>query len=96
MESLKLNDFLTPQDFTVYPWSSVLQNSESETIARNIMTILSRTGNIWRKLLWKEYKKERQKDGNFTESEKGYFAGVINYCKSPDTAISFSKAWELI
>lgn len=82
-----------PSNFKKYPWNSVLQKSESETIAANIMVILERTGNKFRPLTWTEYKKERLKDGNFTELEKGYFEEVIPYCKSADTAQLFSKSW---
>ena len=84
---------MKPSNFTDYPWSSVLQNSESETIAQNIMKILKRTGNEFRPLYWEEYKEERLKDGNFSSNEKSIFESVITYCKSPQTAILFSKTW---
>lgn len=80
--------------FTSYPWDSVLQKSECETIARNIMIILKQTGDIFRDLKWGEYKKERLKDGGFTQSEKEYFDQAIPHCKSADTARNFSKVWE--
>lgn len=83
-----------PKDFLIKPWGSVLQNSESETIAGNIMMILSRTGNTWRELTWEEYKIEREKDGEFSEREKIYFDKVIIYCKSPEDAGKFSKDWK--
>ena len=64
MEDLKLK----PSDFMgAHPFDSLMQKSESETIARNIMAILGRTGNKFRLLNWDEYKKERLKDGNFNE-----------------------------
>ena len=83
-----------PFDFTNNPFNSVLQNSEAETIARNIMIILGRTGNKFRKLSWNEYVIERKKDGNFTEKEKEYFNKVIDYCLSSRTAKLFSSAWK--
>lgn len=83
-----------PSNFTTHPYSSVLQNSESETVAANIMVILKRTGNKWRKLSWEEYKAERLKEGSFTESEKSYFDSVIDYTISPETAKLFSKQWQ--
>ena len=83
----------TPADFTKYPWSCVFQSSEAEVIAVNIMKILKRTGNEWRKLSWEEYKKERLQDGNFSEREQEYFNKVIDYCQSPETAKLFSKEW---
>lgn len=82
-----------PSDFTNEPHNSVLQKSEAETIAQNIMVILKRTGNEFRELSFEEYKKEREKDGNFHIIEKGFFEQVIGYCKSPDTAKLFSKRW---
>lgn len=85
---------MKPSNFTKHPLDSVLKNNESETIARNIMVILERTGNEFRPLGWEEYKSERLKDGNFTEGEKYYFDKAIDYCKSPDTAKLFSKSWK--
>lgn len=82
-----------PSDFTEHPWNSVKQSSEHETIARNIMLILERTGNKFRKLPWEEYKGERLKDGNFTQIEKGLFEEVKDFCISPDTAKLFSPKW---
>ena len=84
---------MKPSNFTSYPWSSVLQNSESETIALNVMKILSRTGNEFRPITWEEYKEERLKDGYFSDREKSIFENVIPYCKSADTAVLFSKSW---
>lgn len=37
----------TPKDFIKYPWDSIFHNSERETVALNIMKILSRTENEW-------------------------------------------------
>ncbi len=82
-----------PSDFTNKPFASVFRKSESETIARNIMVILSRTGNEFRELSWDEYKKERLKDGEFSESEKGYFEKVLPYCVSAEMAARFSDSW---
>lgn len=73
--------------------NSVLQKSEAETVARNIMVILARTGDYFRNLTWQEYKKERKKDGNFSENERSYFDQVIKYCQSEDDAILFSPVW---
>ena len=82
-----------PSNFTSHPWSSVLGNNESESIARNIMIILKRTGNVFRELTWDEYKQERLKDGGFYESERGYFDAVIDYCKSSESAVLFCRTW---
>ena len=64
-------------------------------VARNIMTILARTGNTWRELTWEEYKQEREKDGNFTMCEQSFFDRVKGYCVSAETARLFSPEWEI-
>jgi hypothetical protein len=87
---------LKPSDFAkVNPRNSVFRKSEHETIARNIMVILSRTGNKFRHLSWKEYKKERLKDGQFTDMEKHYFDDVLSWCVGPKKAKKFSIAWDI-
>jgi len=87
---------MKPSNFISYPWNSILQNAESEIIARNIMMILVRTGDKFRSLSWKEYKIERLKDKKFSEKEKHYFNKVINYCKTSETARLFCKDWNKI
>mgnify|MGYP006423064587 CR=1 FL=1 len=85
----------TPKTFAgKFPFSSVKQNTESEIVAKNIMVILSRTGDTFRPLSWEDYKEERLKDKNFTECEKGYFNKVIDYFKSEATARLFSNDWK--
>jgi hypothetical protein len=74
----------------------VTKNSESETIALNIMVILKRNGNTWRELPFEEYEEERKKDGNYSEQEKYIFEGVRGYCKSPYTATLFSATWKKV
>jgi hypothetical protein len=76
-----------------FPFSSAVQNTESEVIAKNIMVILSRTGDKFRSLSWKEYKAERLKDGNFTEGEKEYFKKIKFYTVTAESARCFSKSW---
>ncbi len=84
---------LKPSNYTSHPMSSVSKEWEAEQIARNIMTILWRTGNEWRPLAWEEYRTERQKDGNFSEMERPYFDRVISYCKSAEDADRFCSSW---
>ena len=84
---------MQPSDFTRTAFDSVLKNSECETIARNIMVILSRTGNQFRLLSWDEYKEQRTKDGNFTESEKQYFDRVVGFCVAAESAKAFCPSW---
>ena len=70
---------MKPKDFTNRPIDSVMQQSEAETVARNIMVILYKTGNDWRKLKFSEYKKERKKDGGNRDMEENYFKKEIKY-----------------
>lgn len=85
---------MKPSDFKIHPWNSTAGSYEAETVARNIITILARTGDEWRPLDWAEYKAERLEDGNFSERERNYFDQVIGYCKSADTAVLFSPTWK--
>lgn len=84
---------MNPSDFQTYPWSSVLQNGESEIIALNIITILKRTGDEWRSLEWVEYEAERKKDGGFSSNEAYYFDEVQSYTVSAKAASSFCAIW---
>ena len=84
---------MLPNDFLTFPWDSVTKNWESETVARNIISILSRTGNTWRTLSWDEYKNERLKDGSFSTSEKAQFDKVVHYCTSSEEAGKYSFVW---
>jgi hypothetical protein len=84
---------MTPKNFVKYPWDSVMNKSECETIAKNIMIILAMNGNEWRDLTWDEYRQHRIMDGSFSDNERPYFEQVIGYCKSVDTAVLFSPEW---
>ena len=84
---------MKPSSFLRHPYDSILHNSESETVARNIMVILSKTGNYFRLLSWEEYKEHRMKDGNFTQSEKHYFDKVVGFCVSEHSAKAFCERW---
>lgn len=81
---------------STFPWSSVIGDANSETIAVNIMKILSRTGDEWRELTWEEYRAEREMDGNFSSAEKPYFDEVIDYTISPQTAALLCQDWRKI
>ena len=87
---------MKPSDFSkIQPWNSALKNVESEIVASNVMVILKRTGDKFRKLTWEEYKKERLKDGGFSENEKAYFEKVMPYCETAMTARLFSEDWNI-
>ena len=91
------NSTLEPSDFfKIQPMGSIIKKGEAETIAKNIMVILYRTGNKFRNLSWEEYKKERLKDGYFSEEEKMWFDLVIDYCINPEKAKIFSKYWNVL
>lgn len=84
---------MNPSNFIMQPWSCVFGYSEYETVARNIMLILKRTGNSFRELSFEEYEAERLKDGNYSSREKEYFDKVIPYCRNAEEASKFSKTW---
>jgi hypothetical protein len=84
---------MKPSDFKSNPDSSVFQNSETETIAGNIMTIMARNGDQWERPTWLTYKAIRIEDGNFSMRERPLFDKVWPYLKSADTAASFSPVW---
>ncbi len=84
---------MKPSDFTNFPMGSIEQKCESETVAQDIMIILERTGNKFRKLGWREYKRERLNDNDFYDGEKPFFNIVVSHCTSASKAKLFSKAW---
>lgn len=87
---------ITPSQFLNFPIGSILSKSEYETVARNIMVILFRTGNVFRELSFDEYRAERLKDQNFTESEKIYFDKVSYLSLGNEKEItSFSPEWDI-
>lgn len=87
---------MKPSDLVhINPCNSVLQKTEAEVVAINIIKILARTGNKWRKMSAEEYQTERLKDGAFTFAELVYFDDVVDYTISYDTARLFSKEWKL-
>jgi hypothetical protein len=94
LDRLLTETYLKPSNFLSHPWDSVTQNNEHEVIARNIMVILSRTGDEWRSIQWDEYASERAKDGGFNAyKERPCFERVVSYCASPESAKSFSPGW---
>lgn len=92
----------TPKDFIKYPWGSVFQNSERETVALNIMKILSRTGDSFRNLSWEEYLEERVKDGGGNTHNQDYlsehtcFLDVAKYTTSESGARNFCPDWSKV
>jgi len=85
-----------PSDFCTFPSDSIVNKREAEQVAVNIMVILKRRGDSWSILTWKKYKEERKKDGNFTESERGHFYQVKDYCVSSESACKFSPVWRKV
>ena len=77
----------------IKPWDSVVQKSEYETVCRNILVILSRTGDTWRALGFDEYKKERLEDGHFSHQEEDAFNEVKQYTLNAFAAARFCNVW---
>jgi len=87
---------MKPSMFISNPLSSILRSGDHETVARNIMVILARTGDTFRDITWEAYSKERVKDGNFSTKEEKYFEDVVNWCTTMDNAVKFSPVWASI
>jgi hypothetical protein len=83
---------LPPSTFCEFPWESVLQKTEAEIVAVNIMKIRRRRGDVW-PLTFAEYKAERLKDSGFSYAEEEYFKQVIPLIPDQIGAIAFSKTW---
>ncbi len=93
MQNFMNLDQLKPSHFLDQPMNSTLQNSESETVARNIMVIRKQLGNTW-PLTWKKYKKARvEKGADFSEIERDYFVDVIKLIPDALGAIAFAPSW---
>lgn len=87
---------MKPSDIkNIHPWNSVKQKSEYETVARNIVIILAKTGDEWRELTYEEYEKYRLTDGNYSLGEKKYFNEVVGFCSAPSNARLFSESWNI-
>jgi len=76
--------------------ASVTRKAECEIVIENIITILKRTGDEWRKLEWDEYKTERLKDGHFSDIEQGYFNRVVEYTYSFESASLFCPNYKAV
>jgi len=87
---------MKPSNCLTHPYDSVFENHETEEVARNIMVILSRTGDSFRRLSWEEYETHRVKDGNFSQTEKRYFERIVGMCASEESARAFSEAWQVV
>lgn len=83
-----------PSDFLNYPSRSIFNKSEYEYIALNIMKILTKTGDKFRSISWEEYRKEREKENNFSCGEKIFFNQVRKFCESSVQARTFSSQWD--
>lgn len=90
---------MKPSDFKIQPWSSRAGKSEAETVARNIMNILARTGDEWRELPWDEYRIARFDDSASTRDmilEEPYFNEVVRFTMSEAAAREFSPTWKRV
>jgi hypothetical protein len=75
------------------PIGSIERSCEREIVARNIMVILARTGNIFRHLSLEEYITERNKDKiKYNPDEERHY-GVVWHTISAEAALIFCKDW---
>ena len=87
---------MKPSDFKTHPHFSITRKHEYEAFVLNIMRILARTGNKFRKLTLDEYIKERKKediDCFIKYYEKVHFDHFSEYCTSAEKAIEFCSDW---
>ena len=85
-----------PSNYTSQPMGSVAQNSETESIARNIMVILKISGDVFRNLSFGDYGKARIADGATQRDlciEKQFFERAIPYCITSKLADEFCSNW---
>jgi hypothetical protein len=81
-----------PSDFSVLPVGSYFGKFHAELMFLNIMKILNRTGNKFRRLSLKEYKLERNKDENsYNNDEETWFKWVVPYTTSAAKALTVFK-----
>lgn len=86
------NDELYPIDFALeYPWSSVFQKAEYESLAARILYFTE----SWDKpLTWEEYYETMTlNDKSVSYAVKRDFDRVAPFLKSPETCAAFSKSW---
>lgn len=82
----------------IEPMGCVFKKAEAETIALNIIRILSRRGNTWRELGFEEYCTIRKGHGASEQDmvlEKPYFDKVLPYTVSEEKARTFSPCWNI-
>ena len=83
---------LKPSTFTRKPLYSLTQKSEAERVASHINIIRKRLGDNW-DITREQYRKERIKDGEFSEGEMYLFDEVIKLIPDAIGCIGFSKVW---
>ena len=95
---------LKPSDFEqTIPWDSVKHNSANESLARSIMRTRVFKGDHWASaenpelsyLDYLEYRKSKGLSETGAASSEDFYE-LARYCKSPETAALFSKAWREI
>jgi hypothetical protein len=95
----KITDKITnrnPSNYIGHPKSSITSLCETESVAKNIMMLLSEKGNVFRAVSFKEYS-ERFIDDDTEDykidAEKNWFDEVINHCISSAAADNFCHTW---
>jgi hypothetical protein len=84
-----------PSDFTNYPWSSIKQSSEWESIAQNIMEVMEERGDDFALgLTLEQYVEHRRQKGHQTNISAENFEDIMQYCQSAERAKLFSKEWK--
>ena len=86
----------------IIPKKSIFDNALHETVARNIAVTLVKTGNRFRRLLWREYVAQLMKDMRLPGpnhpvilEQKQLFIQVVPHLASEKKARAFSPLWNL-
>lgn len=87
---------MKPSDLVgIFPFASIMQKSECETIAKNIIVIQSRIDNKFQLIDWDTYYVHRRKDGEFSDGEKKFYEMVAHLLTTEELVRKFSKYWNL-
>ena len=81
---------MKPSDFAKSSPSCGFGKAEPEWVAQRIMTVLARTGDVFREMTKEEYLRERKKDGNSTFLDERYFEFAWPHCSN---LVAAKKLW---
>ncbi len=87
---------MKPSQFDSFPWKSIFNKSEYETIMRNALIITKRLGDDWGILTKEKYEEERKKYGNYSSRESDYLEKILPYLESAEKLADFCPSYKSI